>query len=64
MKIMLQEAEGQDLDREFGFCRGDQVQKAAVVLSSVKDGRAAIAAAEDMVGAAADLSTGNARHHL
>ena len=62
MKIIGHEAEAEDLDGEFGFRRGEQVEKCGVVAVLVEDRGATIPTVEHMVGVSGHFSAWNPRH--
>src|SRR5436853_7242824 len=62
MKIIGHEAEAEDLDEEFGFRRGEQVEKVGVAAVLVEDRGATIPTVEHIVGVSGHFSAWNPRH--
>jgi len=62
VKVIRHETVAKKLDRAFGFCRGEQVEKCGVVAVLVEDCRTTIPSIQDMVGVTGHLSAWNTRH--
>lgn len=62
VKMIGHEAEAEDFDREFGFCRGEQSEEGGVVSFFMEHRSAAVPPIEDVVGMAGHLAARNPRH--
>ena len=62
VEMIGHEADAEEFDGVFGFCRGEQVEKCGVVAVLVEDRGATVPTIQHMVGVTSDLSPGNARH--
>lgn len=62
MEMIGHEADAEELDGVFGFCRGEQVEECGVVAVLVEDRRTTVPTIQNMVGVPGHLSGWNTRH--
>ena len=62
MEMIGHEADGEELEGVFGFCRSEHIEERSVIAILVEDRRATAAAIEHMVGVSGHLSAWNTRN--
>lgn len=62
VEMIGHEADAEEFDGVFGFCRGEQVEKCGVVAVLVEDRGATVATIQHMVDVSGHLSARNPRH--